>query len=470
VNLLDSNNDYQVNAYFQSSSSASTGTQTVTLSSAEGNAGAQVFVTSITVSQVVFGSGTGNFIIQKDNFGPLPPPAQPVWKPSNLPDTNDAVGYVQGSTVTGTVVFTLNPSPPSGSAVPGVRIEGAAPGLGKLIANGVTIQASSPGASATSPISFSADTALPSVTKFYNPLGVSWSISANGAPCSSNCSPAGSTSGRVYVTLGLPLVSPVAETFVHLAASVSGAATLAQAFSNTWSLFSGPANVTTWNGSPLYYYEPSQGFNACAGDPVTLLTNGTGSGQCGSFALLFEAALAVNGIQVQGYSGSNPGALAWLVQINTLDQSTANSKMLISHWGGFNNPGTYPGTGYPWSLTLGNPDYMVAVPPITSFGDLTNSIGVPGQNTPTPSEKVFDFHFIVKVDPSLLTAFTPQIGPYFDPSYGVWYASAADFEAKAIAGYAVLDPTFSQQNIPSNPIWHYVVRQPSGSPNIYFSR
>jgi hypothetical protein len=82
-------------------------------------------------------------------------------------------------------------------------------------------------------------------------------------------------------------------------------------------------------------------------------------------------------------------------------------------------------------------------PPAGGFGDLTNVSGSPGQGTPTPSEKVFLFHFIVKVDANLFGVG----GAYFDPSYGVTYASEADFEAKAIAcdaagkcgGYAIPD-------------------------------
>jgi hypothetical protein len=83
-------------------------------------------------------------------------------------------------------------------------------------------------------------------------------------------------------------------------------------------------------------------------------------------------------------------------------------------------------------------------PPLASYGDLQNCTGAPlqncigaaGQNSATPSEKVFDFHFIVKAGPDLLT--TPGIGgPYFDPSYGLSYADPGDFERKAIDGYAI---------------------------------
>lgn len=101
------------------------------------------------------------------------------------------------------------------------------------------------------------------------------------------------------------------------------------------------------------------------------------------------------------------------------------------------------------SLTNGLPG-MVTVPasgPV--FGDLTSLTGLPGQNSPTPSEKAFNLHFIVKV-PSV-----PGIGgPYFDPSYGVTYTGACDFEAKAVAGYG--------EQIPNQPSNYLYVRPPFG--------
>jgi hypothetical protein len=60
---------------------------------------------------------------------------------------------------------------------------------------------------------------------------------------------------------------------------------------------------------------------------------------------------------------------------------------------------------------------------------LTSLSTLPGQNSSPPSEKVFAAHFIVKVT---LTGITPS---YYDPSYGVTYVDASDFENKAVDGY-----------------------------------
>jgi hypothetical protein len=53
----------------------------------------------------------------------------------------------------------------------------------------------------------------------------------------------------------------------------------------------------------------------------------------------------------------------------------------------------------------------------------------------TPAEKVFGNHVIVEIQKSFL----PQKyidTPYFDPSYGVTYHNEADFEERAVYGYA----------------------------------
>jgi hypothetical protein len=96
-------------------------------------------------------------------------------------------------------------------------------------------------------------------------------------------------------------------------------------------------------------------------------------------------------------------------------------------------------------------DYMV--PDLFAYGDLTNVDGLPGQHTARPSEKVFDSHFVVKVG-----AAAGGQGPSFDPSYGVTYVNAADFEVKAVAGYLL--------RFTGEPVGEYHVRQPNGTTNV----
>ncbi|HID98912.1 MAG TPA: hypothetical protein EYP59_01310 [Thiotrichaceae bacterium] len=64
------------------------------------------------------------------------------------------------------------------------------------------------------------------------------------------------------------------------------------------------------------------------------------------------------------------------------------------------------------------------------YGDFVNLPGVAGQNTRTPSEKVFHDHWIVKVELDQLSS-----KPYYDPSYGLVYENKEDFEKNALYGF-----------------------------------
>jgi hypothetical protein len=83
--------------------------------------------------------------------------------------------------------------------------------------------------------------------------------------------------------------------------------------------------------------------------------------------------------------------------------------------------------------------------------------------SPQPSEKVFGSHFFVQVPSGVAPA---GEGPYFDPSYGIWYAHQTDFENKVVAYYA--RPIVN--NAPTNPQFtEWGVRSPSGATNMYFA-
>ena len=105
--------------------------------------------------------------------------------------------------------------------------------------------------------------------------------------------------------------------------------------------------------------------------------------------------------------------------------------------------------------------------PSGGYADLTNP-GIQGQGgsgftSPafTPREKVFDFHFIVQVP--LLDGIPTLGNQYFDPSYGVNYASSIGFEAQAVAGYAYRFTLFDPPGV-----YRAFIPIP-GSPNISFN-
>jgi hypothetical protein len=151
------------------------------------------------------------------------------------------------------------------------------------------------------------------------------------------------------------------------------------------------------------------------------------------------SSLAMNGI------GSS------FVTVSTIE---LGSNMIVKDWV-FGTP-SYPAEPtYQWQLLVNTPDPMVPAKPGNQYGDLTSLNTLPGQNTMPPSEKLFGSHYIVKIDPSLAPS---GEGPYFDPSYGVWYLDNADFEAKAIDGYF--------KAIENDPPGQYHVRKKGGGVNI----
>jgi hypothetical protein len=86
-----------------------------------------------------------------------------------------------------------------------------------------------------------------------------------------------------------------------------------------------------------------------------------------------------------------------------------------------------------------------------TYGDFVNLSTHQGQNTAPPLEKVFINHYIVQYGNS-----------YYDPSYGVTYTSANDFENKSIQGYGQgitgdavdleVEPSSGLQNIQFAPL------------------
>lgn len=175
---------------------------------------------------------------------------------------------------------------------------------------------------------------------------------------------------------------------------------------------------------------------------VGLLTQQNGSKECDEWQNLLLDSLAVNGI------------IASRTSIVTKD----GTSFLVKDWtyGTPSSPDTPP---YEWRETFPHENGQCCgmVPLTLVSGDLTSSSTLYGQNTAPPSEKLFGSHFIVKAPSGLNVG-----GPYFDPSYGVQYTDACNFEANAVAGYVI-------DAIPGPFTDVMAVRQPNGSCNISFS-
>jgi len=417
----------KVNAFFQASS-ATSGTDSLTVTTTHGNASSTVTVVKIAVTKVQF-TGTNVTAYSRDCSGNSTAITTPTWPAPTTTacpisaNSGDAAVYAAGSVISGTVTFSMSPS--TSQAISGVRIQGVAPGIGNFVASGVTLPANS---LVTAAIPFTSDTALTaSQTQFFSPETVTWDVSQNGAVCGSGCASAGTSTNPIYVTLAPSVLpsgfAPLMLTYVSLAVGNGGATSATAAVAATWSKFAtgsvpAPANVKTWDNRVMSYYQQGIGFQGCAVKAALLvesngsLSNNTASGQCGAFALLLESALAANGLH-SSYTEVAPADGVSLLVIDTWTLSTTPA---------------YPSQA-PWEYELilnSGSDYMYPVVP--SFGNLTEDQGLPGQSSVNPSEKVFNWHYIVQY---------PAGGAlWYDPSYGVTYSSAASFETQSIQGYA----------------------------------
>jgi hypothetical protein len=456
--------DGQVNVSYSCTActSASGGIHNVTITTVNGTSGAgsgaQVFVTTVTLQSFSF---TGSSQYFRDCNGAetlINPPTYPATSSGACPQVlgfgtyGDHAVYPAGSAMAGLAVFGVNPIP--AQSVPGVYVQGATSGYGTFTPTGsVSIPAGQPTFSA--PVQDA--TAFPSSqTQFINPLNINWSVAQAGSSCaigtSYTCVSASTSSNPIYVTLAnsvLPatyngITNPVMLTYVQLAVGNGGATSQNGAFLDTWLQFTG-ATVTTWDGRSMQYY--TGGNSSCAQTAQNLVQNlPTPSGQCAAFAILLQSALAINGIHsnfVQGLPlyASPPGSPPVLMVIKEwCFLGTPNCAVGTPYYSNRYAPGYAPPWIYRMFLNpISSGDYMYL--PLSSYGDLTNMQGVPGQNengptdplppvinppdtpTDTPLEKVFGQHFIVQVP--TLDGNPTQGNTYFDPSYGVSYCGPA---------------------------------------------
>jgi hypothetical protein len=171
--------------------------------------------------------------------------------------------------------------------------------------------------------------------------------------------------------------------------------------------------VKAWNGDSIFYYPEGADFNCDTFSLSDFLQQR--AGKCNAFVGLFDHSLAINNLTDK------------FVEVKTKDDSL----FMVKNWSAKKQ--SFPEENrFEFYLTYeGGVDYGM-VPPPKSYGDLVNEVGLPGQNTPTPSEKVFPDHFI-----NDLSSVSGLKGDrYYDPSYGVTFKDADDFERKAVYGYA----------------------------------
>ncbi len=229
--------------------------------------------------------------------------------------------------------------------------------------------------------------ALPFKVKFYDTYDVEWEVALDGT----NFCEAGTSDNPIYITLADPDPKiTLFHTVAHLACSVDGARNENKAAKNTWSLFDGPANVTTWDGTPLTYYG-TPGGTGCT--TTARLLSGH-EGQCHSFASLLKDSFEANGMPD--------------IKITLIRPPVGLDKF------GVKNIDFSPTPSFP-----AEPDYKYAEADL----DIT-ILGLAGQNTDPPKTKRFNVHYIVHRGTGT---------EYYDPSYGVTTKGASDYSAHIAA-------------------------------------
>jgi hypothetical protein len=372
--------------------------------------------------------------IYKDIPGAADAPliTDPVWRDTNTPDQNDPIAYVRNSTVSTILNFKLISN--VSRSITGIILQGDA-GICKFRIDNVQLSTGDNTMDFVKCYDAGGVARLPNTTNFYNPITINWSYTLNGRAYS-----LGASTHKLYVTLSAPLnPSQVYLSVLHLATSNGHASTKDQAGENSWELFGtgdGPTNVRGWNDQPFIYYPSEVPFSGCVTNDIGLkadLLFRTGRFRCGAFAILLRGVIAVNGIECD------------FIQA----KSTDHSLFLVKNWA-FPVP-TQPDPTYQWLFTIPTPpNEMLPKPAGNKYGDLTNVNGTAGQNSLTPSEKVFADHAFIR--------YPSGSGRYYDPSYGLTYDDPPSFEAKAIDGFLA----------PVGPDT-YLVRKPIMITNIQFS-
>jgi Glucodextranase, domain B/Carboxypeptidase regulatory-like domain len=374
-------------------------------------------------------------MIRQDTGTSFTDVTNPIWKNTNV--TNDkpvllAPGYAIGLQATFTLVQPLPVAMSSTGFVAEI------PGVAKFKADNFTV----PAGTADFTVNLQGTLNSPAKSQYLNPL----TITFKAAPptwCSYTAA-IGTASFPGYVVLWKPSFSPVYRTVVQLATEGTPVAegNTAQLLQKVWSKFSS-RSTHTWDNKPLKYYPAGQVFDVCGLTEEALLTQWNGNGRCGGFAPLLAKALALNGIPAQKISvvpSQGVGAEGFLVKNWSIKKTSRQSE---------------PAWKWYWK-TAGTATFindMVSAPdPGNTYEDLTSTSGIAGQNsTPTPSQKAFPDHAIVKAN-----------GRYYDSSYGGEYSGEAQFQTDSIAYYWRPNTT----NKPAN--W-FEARQPDGTTSVTFN-
>ncbi|HYK03163.1 MAG TPA: carboxypeptidase-like regulatory domain-containing protein [Thermoanaerobaculia bacterium] len=377
--------------------------------------------------------------------GVMLPLDDPVWANSFSANQMKPIAYKRGKTMVANVKFRINQ--PLDVPLSRVNIEGRVniPGVGpkKFVKENVTIPS---GQSSFEVQNIKLDW-VPDKVAFYEPLQIAWKVIPTydgGCPLTFDV---GLTDVKTYITWDKPNTGSVVLSVLHLAVRGLTATTEDAVVEQVWRKFgtgSSPASPRTWDNRPLHYYQPGTRALENPIDLRGLLMKETG--QCGSWYEFLKAALDAHGIDSD------------LVKVTPGDGIGA---MLVKNFA-FGSPdydfddeggmASIFSPDVPDGLSIEDFNYRWIPPTLepptddpadSCIVDMTASVaadfdqqvypleGIAGQGSfPQPSQKIFQVHFIVKVN-----------GRYLDPSYGKEYTSEADFQNSSVAGFTIGHPS-----------------------------
>jgi hypothetical protein len=206
-----------------------------------------------------------------------------------------------------------------------------------------------------------------------------------------------------------------------------------------WSNFSGQAAKRAIDGAPLTYWkgwiendrQHPDGPVTFAGSSQYLVTGPPGfpnvqDGQCGAWQELLMAAIYAQGLPSdQAFMQNYP------IQAVKITAKNSDELMLIGKWDFPTDP-IHSGPYY-FENSVKKPAYRYVAATKQWVYDWSGDPEVPfvpanspkGQNNANPRGD-FPNHALVKIGDY-----------YYDPSYGVYYSSLADFQDRAVAGFAI---------------------------------
>ena len=374
------------------------------------NDAVRVTILKVDLKEVSF-SGTDYRAVRLDDDSDDYVPAH--WKDNTVPldgDADDAVAspptagqpvadkkypvsYTRNKKAKVEAKFKVSPVPAGAS----IKVKGDGPGSLDIPATAAKIAGDTITLSATE-----MSDAFANTVDYLAPMTIAWKVSLDGG---SSWFDAGSSANEVFVTLGVPGCATRFRTVLYLACKTTGGTDASTCLANTWSSFSGPANVCAWNETAktysraLHYYQNADGSGSGPGGNTTtkkLLADA--NGQCHSWADLLKDCLLVNNVGSKRTRIYPPTGYNEFCVKNVVFDDV--------------NP-TYPADD-PWKYDFSDLD--LEPPP-------AGAAGLAGQNMTTPKAKRFGQHFIVHPTGS---------ATYYDPSYGVTTTGEGDFTTQAI--------------------------------------